>query len=79
MERYVIQLVHTNSDGRWHLKHAGSSLASFDTKAEAEAAGQARGNKLWDEGRPAQLVVHREDGSIEHEYTYGKDPERHPG
>jgi hypothetical protein len=79
MSRYVLQLVHKTDDGRWHLEHEGSSLASFETKAQAERDGQARGAQLWIEGRPAQLVVHREDGSIEHEYTYGKDPERHRG
>ena len=79
MDRYVMHLVHLNSDGRWHLKHDGSVIGSFDTKSEAEGAGVARGNKLWEQGTPAQLIVHREDGSIEFEHTYGKDPERHPG
>jgi hypothetical protein len=79
MERFVIHVVHSNSSGRWHLKHNDTTLASFETKAEAFGEGQAQGNKLWDEGNPAQLVIHREDGSIEREYTYGKDPERHPG
>ncbi|MGN6518781.1 MAG: DUF2188 domain-containing protein [Dokdonella sp.] len=79
MVRYVMHLVHTNADGRWHLEHEGEDVGAFDTKAEAEEAGKARGNALWDSGKTAQLVVHREDGSIETEYTYGKDPERHPG
>lgn len=79
MQRYVIQLVHSDSDGRWHLQHNNSSLASFETKAEAEKEGQSRGADLWVDGTPAQLVVHREDGSVEHEYTYGRDPMRHVG
>lgn len=79
MDRYVMQLVFTGSDGRWHLKHGPSSLAAFDTKEEAERAGQPHGRTLLAAGTDAQLVVHREDGSIEQEFTYGRDPRRHPG
>jgi len=79
MARYVMHLVHKIGDGRWHLQAKGRTIIAFDTKAEAEAAGQKRGHELQDVGQDTQLVVHRMDGSIEHEYTYGHDPERHPG
>ena len=79
MERYVMHLVHLDHDDRWHLQHGDSVLGFFTTKSEAECAGTARGNKMREQGTLAQLVVHREDGSIEFEHTYGKDPERHPG
>ena len=77
--RIVYQLVHTNEDALWHLKRDGKSVAKFATKQEALAAGEERGNAHWSKGDPAQLVVHRQDGSIEKEYTYGRDPHDIPG
>ena len=77
--RAVYHLVHTNEDDRWHLKRDGKSVADYDTKQEAVGAGEERGHAHWNKGEPAQLVVHRQDGSIEKEYTYGKDPRDIPG
>lgn len=79
MACHVIHVVHAAVDDRWHLKHEGKSIARFDTKEEAEQAGKRRGDALFDSGQEAQLVVHREDGSIESECTYGLDPVRNPG
>lgn len=79
MARNVFHLVHTKADGRWHLEENGRSFADFETKGAAEAAGKARGNELHARGTDAQLVIHREDGSIETEHTYGHDPRRTPG
>lgn len=47
----------------------------YDTKEEAvQAAKQrARGEE------PAQVKVHRADGNMEYESTYGDDPSRSPG
>jgi len=53
--------------------------ASFGSKAEAEEAGKKRGHELLARGQDAQLVIHREDGSIETEHTYGHDPRKTPG
>jgi hypothetical protein len=78
MERKIRHLVHLG-DGRWHLEENGRSQAKFDTKHEAEAEGQRWGNELKMQGTNAQMVIHREDGSIEREYTYGDDPRRFPG
>ena len=77
--RTVMHLVHKDSDARWHLEVAGTDIAVFDSKSDAEQEGEARGGRLWAQGTPAQLVVHREDGSVEHETTYGLDPARHEG
>lgn len=78
MARYAMHLVHKNADDRWHLQHNGRSIATFDAKAEGLAAGQARAHALQESGQDSQLIVHRKDGSIEHEYAYGHDPERFP-
>ena len=77
MERKVRHLVHR--DGRWHLEGDDQPQGAFDTKAEALAEGQRWGNQLQARGTNSQLVIHREDGSIEKEYTYGDDPRRFPG
>ena len=79
MKRYVMHLVHRKTDDRWHLEHNGRSIAGFDSKAAASEAGQARGRALSESHQDAQLVIHLQDGSIEKEYTYGHDPEQHPG
>jgi hypothetical protein len=56
--------------GMWNLKHDGTTLKSFYTKAAAVDEGRraAKANQ------PSQLVVHRADGTIEEEFTYGDDP-----
>ena len=79
MSRTVYHLVHKNADDRWHLEESGKITNSFDTKEQALEEGKRICNGLWDSGTRAQLVVHRQDGSIETEYTYGADPRRIPG
>ena len=78
MTPYVMHVVHSAADGKWHLKHGGSSLGGFTTRAEAEQAGQDRGSEVHEDGSEAQLIVHHESGSIDHEYFCGHDPERFP-
>jgi hypothetical protein len=77
--RYVMHLVHRNTDDRWHLQHLGRSIFAFDTKEQAIDAGQTRGHHLSEVGTNAQLVIHRQDGSIENEFIYGEDPHQIPG
>ena len=79
MARAVMHLVHKNADDRWHLEQAGQDLGSYDTKEAAETEGKRRGKELEAKGLDAQLVVHRKDGSIETEWTYGHDPRKTPG
>ena len=79
MERYVICLVKDAGDGRGHLKHGSASLAAFDTKEQAERAGEQHGRLLHEQGQDAEFVVYREDGSIEQHYTYGRDSQRIQG
>jgi hypothetical protein len=80
MERYVMHLVHSDADEHWHLEQEGGDvIAAYETKAEAVVAGKQKGNAIEQKGDDAQLVIHREDGSVEVEYTYGHDPRRIPG
>jgi hypothetical protein len=72
------QVYHVTPDptGGWKVQAEGSSqpTSTHPTKKEAVAHGRelAKGH-----GR-ARLIVHRKDGRIESEYTYGHDPRRAP-
>lgn len=79
MARIVYHVVHKNADDGWHLEENARSIARFKTKDEAIDAGRKKGNNLHVGRKDAQLLIHREDGSIETEYTYGHDPRRTPG
>jgi len=80
MARTVYHLVHKNADDRWHLSQVGGKdVSRWDTKAQALTEGERLGHEHLRRGELAQLVIHREDGSIEKEYTYGEDPRRTPG
>lgn len=71
------KVYHVTSDqGVWKVQAAGSSRASsrHDTKGEAVSAGRAVAQRAR-----GQLVIHKRDGKIETEYTYGNDPRRTKG
>jgi len=61
-----------NQDGGWNVKGQGASRASstHDTKADAVD----RGRELAKSQPLGQLVIHKQDGTIQTEYTYRKDP-----
>lgn len=58
------------SGSNWKLTLAGVTLSTHITKPPAIDAGVAvaRANQ------PSQLLIHRADGTIEDERTYGDDP-----
>jgi hypothetical protein len=56
----------------WQVKHEGIVLSTHITKQQAIESGRA----VAKANAPSQLVVHRADGTIEYEWTYGDDP--HP-
>lgn len=68
MARTVYRVV--PNQGAWQLKQASVVLSNHTTKPPAVGAGQARARA----NQPSQLVVHKADGTIEYEYTYGDDP-----
>jgi hypothetical protein len=57
-------------ESRWCVRHNSTSLSIHVTKDAAVTAGQ----KVAKANQPSQLVVHKMDGTIEYEYTYGNDP-----
>jgi hypothetical protein len=68
MTRKVYRVQHISTN--WHVRHNGSSLSTHALKNEAVSAGQS----VAKANAPSQLVVHKLDGTIEYEYTYGDDP-----
>lgn len=60
----------TRSGNRWELKQSSTVLYSHDNKDPVVSQGQATAKA----NQPSQLVVHKGDGTIEYEYTYGDDP-----
>ncbi len=68
MARKVFHVVPNGTS--WQVKHNGKVLSNHTLKSNAIESGQsvAKANE------PSQLVVHRADGTIEFEYTYGNDP-----
>lgn len=55
---------------KWSVKHERKIMSSHYTKSSAIEAGRG----LAKANEPSQLVVHRSDGTIETEWTYGDDP-----
>lgn len=68
MARKVFHVVPNGS--MWSVKYNGAIQSSHYTKAAAIESGR----RLAIANQPSQLVVHKSDGTIETEYTYGDDP-----
>jgi uncharacterized protein YdaT len=75
-KRKVVHVV-PNSDGNWAVKseHADRASSIHDLKDEAIA----RAKELAKGAPLGQVKIHKKDGTIQTEYTYGKDPEKYPG
>lgn len=60
------------SGDQWELKERGAARAvgNFDNKADAvERAREVANNQAL-----AQVIIRKQDGSIQSEHTYGRDP-----
>lgn len=57
-------------EGDWVVQLDGVDLSSHRTKEPAVERARA----LAELARPSQVVVHRADGTVETESTYGEDP-----
>lgn len=73
MARNVYRVVPDGED--WKVTHAGQTLSTHTNKDDAieTARTVAKANQ------PSQVVVHKQDGTIQTEYTYGDDPFPPPG
>ena len=61
----------TGTRGNWAGKREGASRASFTTDNKREAIDKGKELAKKNEG---QLVIHKQNGRIQEERTYGKDP-----
>lgn len=68
MARKVYRVQYIES--RWKVRHDGLTLSNHVLKSDAITAG----TKVAKANAPSQLVIHKMDGTIETEYTYGSDP-----
>ncbi len=69
--------VTSSSGGGWNVKKEGAKRSSghFDKKTDAVD----RGKKLAKSAPLGQLKIHKQDGRIQTEHTYGKDPRKYKG
>jgi hypothetical protein len=74
--RTVYHVVPNSSGEKWLITQEGndSTREEFDTKAEAVEGAKQRARKQ----EPSQVKVHKSDGNMEYESTYGEDPARTP-
>jgi len=63
--------------GGWIVRAEGATRATSTHATKEEAV--ARGRELAKSSGLGQLIIHRKDGRIETEYTYGEDPRESPG
>ena len=73
--RTVYHVVPNASGEQWLVSlENGSFRQKFRTKEEAVNAAKERARKQ----EPAQVKVHKADGNMEYESSYGDDPARSP-
>jgi hypothetical protein len=60
----------------WVVREGGETVSRNSNQKANEAAAIAAGRKAYQAGGLGQAVLHKKDGTIREERTYGKDPER---
>lgn len=73
-ERVVYHVTPDASGGRWVVSQENAEFRrEFDTKEEAEKFAKDRAGQA----ALAQVKVHKRDGNMDYESTYGEDPRRY--
>jgi hypothetical protein len=67
-----------SKDG-WKVTQGGKTLSNHRTQQTSEKAAIVQGRRAYNQGGLGQAVLHKSDGEIREERTYGKDPEKTPG
>lgn len=62
---------------QWVVRKVSGMRSVAAARTQEQAVAKAR--RLLRTEKLSQIVIHRPDGSIRNELTYGKDPERYPG
>jgi hypothetical protein len=58
----------------WKVTSGGKTVSNHDTQRASEEAAKVAGRKAEKQGGLGQAVLHKSDGTIRTEHTYGKDP-----
>ena len=64
-------------DGNWRVKSDGAQRA--DSIHENKSDAKERATDLAKDQPLGQVIIHGQDGKIQTEHTYGKDPKRCKG
>lgn len=75
MGRTIYHIVPKN--GKWKIQKEKSSKASAVKNEKEKAVNRAR--ELAKNDKPSQIIIHKMDGKINNEHTYGSDPEKYEG
>ena len=73
MTRKVFHSVPTTKG--WKVESNGRTVSNHRTQAASEQAAIKAGHKAQDSGGLGQAVLHKTNGRIREERTYGNDPE----
>lgn len=69
------QVFHSVPKGNgWAVEQSGKVVSNHRTQAASEAAAIKAGHRAQDAGGLGQAVLHKGDGRIREERTYGSDP-----
>ncbi len=71
-KRKKIHVVKNSERGGWDIKNEHASRASSNHDTKQEAVERAR--EIAKNQEPSQVIIHKENGRIQTEHTYGKDP-----
>ena len=75
-ERIVYHVVPNSSGEKWVVSQERAEFRRvFETKDEAVEFAKERARKE----ELGQVKVHKQDGNMEYESTYGEDPPEYPG
>ncbi|MGD8718183.1 MAG: DUF2188 domain-containing protein [Candidatus Zixiibacteriota bacterium] len=71
-KRESYHVVHDGDENLWKVKREGADRASSTHDTKEEAVDKAR--ELAKNNEPSQIIIHKQDGKIQEERTYGNDP-----
>lgn len=78
-KRDVFHSVPKKDGAGWSVESGGRTLSNHRTQKAAEKAAVKLGRQSQDRGGLGQAVLHKSDGKIREERTYGNDPRKTPG
>ena len=69
--------VSPDGNGGWNVKSQGANRVAGNFKNKDDAT--ARGKSIAKNAPLGQIIIQKQNGVIQTEHTYGKDPEKYPG